>query len=33
MGAKVTITAEDGHQFEAYLAESSGPARGAIVLV
>ena len=33
MGAKVTITAEDGHQFEAYLAESTGPARGAIVLV
>ncbi len=33
MSSKVNITAEDGHQFEAYLAESAGQARGAIVLL
>lgn len=33
MGSKVKITAEDGHQFDAYVAESNGPARGSIVLI
>jgi carboxymethylenebutenolidase len=33
MGTKIKLTATDGHKFDAYLAESSGPPRGAIVLV
>lgn len=33
MGTKIKLTATDGHRFDAYLAESSGPPRGAIVLV
>lgn len=33
MGSKIKLTAADGHKFDAYLAESSGPARGAIVLI
>jgi carboxymethylenebutenolidase len=33
MGTKIKVTAEDGHQFEAYVAESASPARGAIVLI
>ena len=33
MSSKVNIAAEDGHQFEAYVAESASPARGAIVLL
>ena len=33
MGTKIKVTAADGHQFDAYLAESAGPARGAIVLI
>ncbi len=33
MSSKVNITAEDGHQFEAYVAASTSPARGAIVLI
>jgi len=33
MGTKIELTATDGHKFDAYLAESSDPARGAIVLV
>ena len=33
MGTKIKLTATDGHQFEAYVAESSNPARGAIVLI
>ena len=32
MGTKIRLKAADGHELEAYLAESSGPARGAIVL-
>jgi hypothetical protein len=31
--SKVKVTAEDGHQFDAYVAESSSPARGSIVLI
>ena len=33
MGTKIKLKAADGHEFDAYLAESSGPARGAIVLI
>jgi carboxymethylenebutenolidase len=33
MGTKIELTATDGHKFDAYVAESSGPAQGAIVLV
>jgi carboxymethylenebutenolidase len=33
MGTQIKLTAADGHQLNAYFAESSGPARGAIVLV
>jgi carboxymethylenebutenolidase len=33
MGKQVKITAEDGHQFNAYVAESGSPARAAIVLI
>src|ERR1041385_6969564 len=33
MGTKIKLTATDGHKFEAYMAESTGPARGAIVLI
>ena len=33
MGTKIKVTAEDGHQFDAYVAESTSPARGAIVLI
>lgn len=33
MGTKIKLTATDGHEFGAYLAESSGPPLGAIVLI
>lgn len=33
MGTRIKLTADDGHQFEAYFAESGGPARRAIVLI
>jgi len=33
MAETVTIAAEDGHRFEAYLAEAQGQARGAVVVV
>lgn len=33
MGTKIRLTAADGHEFDAYLAESSGPVHGAIVLI
>jgi len=33
MGTKIKVTAEDGHQFGAYVAESTSPAHGAIVLI
>ena len=33
MGTKIKLKASDGHELDAYFAESSGPARGAIVLV
>jgi carboxymethylenebutenolidase len=33
MGTKIRLTAADGHEFDAYLAESSGPAHGVIVLL
>jgi carboxymethylenebutenolidase len=33
MGTKITLKAADGHELDAYIAESSGPARGAIVLI
>ena len=33
MGTKIKLKTADGHEFDAYLAESSGPARGAIVLI
>jgi carboxymethylenebutenolidase len=33
MGSKIELTATDGHKFDAYVAESSTPARGAIVLI
>ncbi|HLK06326.1 MAG TPA: dienelactone hydrolase family protein [Candidatus Angelobacter sp.] len=33
MGKKINLKAADGHELDAYIAESSGPARGAIVLI
>jgi len=33
MGTHIKLTAGDGHHFDAYFAEGSSPARGAIVLV
>lgn len=33
MGTKIKLKAADGHELDAYFAESSGPASGAIVLV
>ena len=33
MGTKIRLKAADGHEFDAYLAESGSPARGAIVLI
>jgi carboxymethylenebutenolidase len=33
MGTKIKLNAADGHELDAYVAESSGPARGAIVLI
>ncbi|HEX3153766.1 MAG TPA: dienelactone hydrolase family protein [Candidatus Angelobacter sp.] len=33
MGTKIKLTATDGHKFDAYVAESTSPARGAIVLI
>jgi carboxymethylenebutenolidase len=33
MGTHIKLTASDGHQLDAYFAEGSNPARGAIVLV
>ena len=33
MGTKIKLTAGDGHEFDAYVAESGSPARGAIVLI
>src|SRR5579864_540552 len=33
MGSKIKLKAADGHELDAYLAESSSPARGAIVLI
>jgi carboxymethylenebutenolidase len=33
MGTKIKLKAADGHELGAYFAESSGPARGAIVLI
>ena len=33
MGTQVKLTAADGHQLDAYFAESNSPARGVIVLV
>ncbi|WP_025899710.1 dienelactone hydrolase family protein [Sneathiella glossodoripedis] len=33
MGKKVRLTAEDGHQLDAYLCEAQGECKGAIVLV
>jgi len=33
MGAQIKLTAADGHQLDAYFAESNSPARGVIVLV
>ena len=33
MGTKIKLAATDGHKFDAYVAESSTPARGAIVLI
>jgi carboxymethylenebutenolidase len=33
MGTKIRLKAADGHEFDAYLAESNGPARGAVVLI
>jgi carboxymethylenebutenolidase len=33
MGTKIRLTSADGHELDAYLAESNGPARGAIVLI
>ena len=33
MGTKIKLKAADGHELDAYFAESSGPARGAIVLI
>ena len=33
MGTRINLTAEDGHQFEAYFAETSGAPRRVIVLI
>jgi carboxymethylenebutenolidase len=33
MGTKIKLTASDRHKFDAYMAESSTPARGVIVLI
>jgi carboxymethylenebutenolidase len=33
MGTKIKLKAADGHEFDAYLAESSSPARGVLVLI
>lgn len=33
MGTHIKLTASDGHQLDAYFAEGSNPARGAIVLI
>jgi len=33
MGTKIKLKADDGHEFDAYLAESSSPARGTLVLI
>lgn len=33
MGTKIRLKAADGHEFDAYLAKSSGAARGSIVLI
>ena len=33
MGTQIKLTAADGHQLDAYLAASTGPARAAIVLI
>jgi carboxymethylenebutenolidase len=33
MGTKIRLKASDGHELDAYFAESNGPAHGAIVLV
>jgi carboxymethylenebutenolidase len=33
MGTKIRLKAADGHELDAYFAESSSPARGAIVLI
>src|SRR5437764_11339045 len=33
MGTKIKLKASDGHELDAYFAESSGAARGAIVLI
>ncbi len=33
MGTKIKLKADDGHELDAYLAESSNPARGALVLI
>ena len=33
MGTRIRLTANDGHQLDAYFAPGSGPARGAIVLI
>ncbi|MBZ5493217.1 MAG: dienelactone hydrolase family protein [Acidobacteriia bacterium] len=33
MGTKIKLKAADGHELDAYIAESSGPVRGTIVLI
>src|SRR6476661_7028700 len=33
MGTRIKLKAADGHELDAYFAESSSPARGAIVLI
>jgi carboxymethylenebutenolidase len=33
MGTKIRLKAADGHEFDAYLAESNGPACGVVVLI
>jgi carboxymethylenebutenolidase len=33
MGTQIKITAEDGHQFDAYMAESNGTAHGAMIVI
>jgi carboxymethylenebutenolidase len=33
MGTHIKLTAADGHRLDAYVAEGSSPARGAIVLI